>query len=287
MITIRSNELSATINPHGAELTSLKTQDGAEWMSDGDPAFWTGRAPLLFPIVGRLAGDSYRVDGETYALPQHGFARRKAFTLVREGAEQALFRLVADEETMAVYPFRFTLDVAFTLIGATLRIDITVTNDDDRDMPASFGFHPAFAWPLPGGGAAADHRILFEKDEPGALTALAPGGGLSPEPRPSPVKGRELLLGDADFSRDALIWQGLQSRALRYENAQGPAIDIAFDADMLGLWTKPGARFLCIEPWYGIADPVGFTGEIWDKPGMLRFTPGQSRHFSMQVTLRK
>lgn len=287
MITIRSNEITATINPFGAELTSLQTSDGAEWMTDGDPAFWSGRAPLLFPIVGSLTGGIYRLDGRSYALPQHGFARRKPFSPVIEQTSHVVFRLEEDTETLVVYPFRFSLEAAFTLSGATLAMDITVTNRGDKDMPASFGFHPAFAWPLPGGGASEDHRILFQEDEPGGLTAIAPGGGLLPETRLSPVQGRELRLRDADFSGDALIWQALESRALRYESAEGPMMEVEFNAGMLGIWTKPGARFLCIEPWHGIADPAGFEGEIWEKPGMLRFTPGQARRFSMQVTLRK
>ncbi|RYY26273.1 MAG: aldose 1-epimerase family protein [Sphingomonadales bacterium] len=285
MIEIISEQLRATINPFGAELSSLRDAQGGEWMTDADPAFWTGRAPLLFPIVGRLMDDLYRVDGQEYPLPQHGFARRQMFELIEQTDNRAVFRLADNDETRAVYPFAFTLDAAFKLTGTTLAMDITVTNNGDRDMPASFGFHPAFAWPLPGGGAKTEHRIVFAEDE-GDLSAIILGGWMDTKPWPNPLDGRTLHLNDPLFERDALVWNPVHSQSVRYEG-EGTALDVTFpDTPALGIWTKPGARFVCIEPWHGMADPHGFTGEIWDKPGMLRFAPGQSRVFSMQVTLR-
>ncbi|MBX3563089.1 MAG: aldose 1-epimerase family protein [Sphingomonas sp.] len=284
MIEIASDHLTAAINPFGAELSSLKDIAGRELMTDADPAFWTGRAPLLFPIVGRLMDDKYQLDGRQYPLSQHGFARRQPFALIEQAANRAVFRLADNDQTRTVYPFAFTLDAAFTLTGATLSMDVTVTSTGDRDMPASFGFHPAFAWPLPGGGTKSGHRIVFTEDE-GDLSAITLGGWMDDKPWPSPLDGRTLHLADALFERDALVWNPVNSRALRYEG-QGVALDIAFPGTpALGIWTKPGARYVCIEPWHGVADPHGFTGEIWDKPGILRFAPGEARTFSMQVTL--
>lgn len=285
-IEIASAGLHAAINPFGAELSSLRDTGGRELMTDADPAFWAGRAPLLFPIVGRLMGDKYRLDGEEYPLPQHGFARRQRFVLTERTANRAVFRLSDNDETRKVYPFAFTLDAAFTLTGATLATDITVTNTGDRDMPASFGFHPAFAWPLPFGRPRAGHRIVFEKREPAELSAIVPGGWIASESWPSPLDGRELKLDDEMFERDALVWDRIESQSLRYDGGEGPGLEIGFAGmPKLGIWTKPGARFVCIEPWHGIADRQGFDGEIWDKPGVLCFAPGESRTFSMQVTL--
>jgi galactose mutarotase-like enzyme len=285
-IEIASDVLTASINPHGAELSHLRDAHGRELMTDADPAFWAGRAPLLFPIVGRLMDDRYRLDGQEYALPQHGFARRQRFELVEQAADRAVFRLRDNGATRAVYPFAFTLDAAFALAGATLRMDVTVINAGDKPMPASFGFHPAFAWPLPFGAAREDHRIVFEKVEPAELSAIIQGGWIAPESWPSPLEGRELRLSDALFERDALVWDRLESQSLRYDGGSGPGLEIGFAGmPKLGLWTKPGARYVCVEPWHGIADPIGFAGEIWDKPGILRFEPGEARTFGMQVTL--
>lgn len=286
MIEIASAALSASINPFGAELSHLRDAAGHELMTDANPAFWSGRAPLLFPIVGRLVDDKYRVDGKEYPLPQHGFARRQPFELIEQAADRAVFRLSDNDATRAVYPFAFTLNAAFTLTGTTLATDIKVTNTGDRDMPASFGFHPAFAWPLPYGRPRAAHRLVFEKEEPADLSAIILGGWIAPDAWPSPLDGRELKLTDELFERDALVWDSLASESLRYDGGDGPGLEIGFAGmPKLGIWTRPGARFVCIEPWHGIADPIGFTGEIWDKPGILRFAPGESRTFSMQVTL--
>ncbi|HEY0624303.1 aldose 1-epimerase family protein [Sphingomonas sp.] len=285
MIEIRSGALTAAIDPLGAELVSLRDAQGREWMSDGDPAYWAGRAPLLFPIVGKLNGDIYRLDGHEYALPQHGFARRREFTLIEQTADRAVFRLTDDDITRAVYPFAFSLDAAFTLNGATLAMKITVTNRGDVPMPASFGFHPAFAWPLPGSEAKEAHRIVFERDEPAPLNRIE-GGLIGPADRATPVESDTLWLRDDLFTHDALVWESPASRSLRYGCEGGPELAIAFPGmPTLALWTKPGARFLCIEPWQGHADPAGFAGEIRDKPGMLLLEPGERRAFAMSVTL--
>lgn len=286
MIEIASDKLAAAINPFGAELTHLRDAQGRELMTDADPAFWTGHAPLLFPIVGRLAGDRYRLDEREYALPQHGFARRQRFAVLEQGVDRAVFRLTDNAATRAVYPFCFTLDAAYTLSDATLAIDVIVTNCGDEPMPASFGFHPAFAWPLPFGRPREAHRILFDKPEPSGLTAIMPGGLTGPELLPSPLQDRALPLSDGLFAHDALVWDTLQSDRLRYDGGGGPGLEIGFAGmPRLGIWTKPGARFVCVEPWHGIADPEGFDGELWEKPGMLRFEPAEARTFSMQVTL--
>jgi galactose mutarotase-like enzyme len=230
--------------------------------------------------------DRYRVRGKDYSLPRHGFARRMAFDLVERAADRILLRLTDTPETRAVYPFAFSLDAAFALDGATLTMTVTATNCDDHDMPASFGFHPAFAWPLPYGAPREEHRILFDLEEPEPLKELV-DGLIAIEDRPIPIDGRVLPLGDALFGRDALIWEGLASERLVYGPEHGPKLAVAWgDMPNLGIWTKPGARYVCIEPWAGIADRADFAGEIWDKPGIWRIAPGQSDRWWMSVTLQ-
>ena len=286
MIRIASDRLSADVDPLGAELSHLRDADGRELMTDADPAFWTGRAPLLFPIVGRVNGDVLRIDGREHPMPKHGFARRSLFEVVEADDAHARFALTDTAQTRAAYPYAFRLEAAFRIEGATLSTEVSVGNRGDRAMPAQFGFHPAFAWPLPYGRPRPDHRLLFERDEPGTLRSITPDGFIAPDPRPSPVDGRELRLADALFERDALVWDPVASRALRYGASDGPQLDIAFpDTPSLGVWTKPGARFVCVEPWQGHADPEGFSGEFRDKPGVVLVAPGEVRTFRMSVTL--
>ena len=287
LATIANDALTARINPLGAELWSLTDRHGHEYMTDADPAFWTGHAPLLFPIVGALNGGRYRLDGREYALPKHGFARTSRFAVAEARADYARFQLVDSEATRAVWPFAFALDAEFALGGATLAMTVTVHNRDDRPMPFSFGFHPAFAWPLPGGGAKAGHAIVFERDEPEPVRRID-GDGLVARNEPTPVAGRELALHEALFEDDALIWDRLASRGCSYGAPGGARLDLAFpDTPMLGVWQKPGARYVCIEPWAGIADPAGFAGEFRDKPGVMELAPGASRSFRMDVTVRE
>ncbi|AOH83076.1 aldose epimerase [Sphingomonas panacis] len=286
LVEIAGAGLSAAINPFGAELTHLRDAQGRELMTDADPAFWTGHAPLLFPFVGRLSGDVLRLDGAEYPMKQHGFARRSAFALVEHGESHVRFRLEDDAETRAVYPFAFALDAAYAIEDATLTIAITIANRGDAPMPASFGFHPAFAWPLPYGEPRADHRIVFDSDEPGTLVALQ-NGLTAPGERPSPLDGRVLHLSDVLFAEDALIWDGLDSRRVRYGAASGPQLEIAFpDTDKLGIWTKPGAAFVCIEPWHGIADSQGYAGDFRDKPGVFEIASGGTWTCRMEIALR-
>ncbi len=287
LVTITDGALTARINPLGAELWSLTDAQGREYMTDADPAFWTGHAPLLFPIVGALNGGTYRLGSRKYALPKHGFARTSRFDVTEQASDRVNFRLRDSEESRPSYPFAFVLDVAFALSGQTLVVAATVSNADGDPLPFSFGFHPAFAWPLPDGGAKDAHRIVFERDEPEPIRRLDPARAmLLPDPRPSPVKGNVLLPDASMFEEDALIWKRLNSRALSFEG-DGPSLGIAFpDFPNLGVWQKPGARFLAIEPWHGFNDPQGFAGDFRDKPGIMQLPPGVERTFRMDVTVR-
>ncbi|WP_245843750.1 aldose 1-epimerase family protein [Sphingomonas spermidinifaciens] len=286
MIELASEHLSARIDPLGAELVSLRDADARELMTDADPAYWTGHAPILFPIVGALNGGVYRLDGREYPLPQHGFARRSTFEVIEQSGDAATLRLTDSEASRAVYPFAFALDVRHALDGPTLTTTVTAHNRGGRDMPAGIGFHPAFAWPLPYGRDRADHRIVFNAEEPAKLARIVPGGLIGPADRESPLVGRTLALDDDLFAVDALVWQSIRSQSVRYGVEGAPQLRIDFpDTPMLGIWTKPGAAFVCVEPWHGIADPEGFAGEIWEKPGIKRLAPGETWSVAMQVTL--
>ena len=286
-ITIASSQLSAAISPLGAELRALTTSAGEQLLWNGDPAFWTARSPILFPNIGELAGGVYRYDGQSYAMPKHGFARRSSFAVIAAEADRAVLRLSASDATRAVYPFEFALDLAYALAGAQLTMAATIANHGARAMPASFGFHPALRWPLPFGASRAEHRLRFAQDEPAAVRRIDAQGLLRPAPEPSPVIGNRLALNDGLFTDDALIFDQLSSRAVSYGADHGAQLHVGFaDFPALGVWTKPGAGFICIEPWQGCADPVDFSGDIGDKPGIMMIEPGETRRLTMTITLQ-
>jgi galactose mutarotase-like enzyme len=287
-IKISSGELTASISPFGAELQSLTDFDGRELMTDANPAFWSGRAPLLFPIIGRLQDDTLRINGHEYEMQKHGFARKSLFVVIDDSANEAIFRLTDNAETRAQYPFTFELDVHFRIAGAALHKTVTVRNTGDGDLPFSFGYHPAFAWPLPYGAPRDAHIIRFETEEPVPLRRVTPYGTIDPTERPSPVDGNKLELADALFEDDALVWQTVNSRNLTYGVDGSATLAISFpDTASLGIWTKPNAAFVCVEPWAGMADPEGFEGDFTQKPGIMSLPPTEERRFRMDVRLQK
>jgi len=285
LISISSGQLTAQINPFGAELTSLVDDQGREMISDGDPAFWTGKAPLLFPIVGQLRHDEYRLGGTTYAMEKHGFARRSAFVLREHSENKAVLTLCSNDATRSQYPFDFKLKIIFEIQGLALFMTAEVSNKGDDDMPFSFGYHPAFAWPLPFGDG--EHKIIFDKDEPASICRIGMEPGLiEPTRHDSFVDGHIFTPTFEHFENDAMIWDKLNSRRLTWGVEGKTHLDIEFpDTPWLGIWQKPQAKFLCIEPWAGMADPVGFMGDFTEKPGMMILPSDKSRSFRMNVRL--
>lgn len=285
MVTISSSSLVARIALMGAELQSVTDRQGREYMTDADPEYWTGHAPILFPIIGELAGGTYRLDGKDYPMKRHGFARRSRFDVVDHEESRVRLRLVDTAASREIYPFAFQLDLDFALTGMQLATMATVTNPGNEPLPFSFGFHPAWAWPLPGGGEKLGHAIVFASEEPEPVKRLNDHGLVSYE-QPSPLAGRTLALDPSLFESDALIWDGLASRAVTYRSPDGPHIHVAFpDSPRLGIWQVPGAHYICIEPWAGIADPAGYDGDFRDKPGIVSLAPGAERRFRMDAVV--
>ena len=285
-VALESGKLTAQIDPLGAQLSVLRDSHGRDLLWNGDPSIWKGRAPLLFPIVGALAGGCYRVNANTYRLPRHGFARDRRFEVIRRTAADAQFELAADRATLKVYPFRFALQVSFALEVPTLAVTARVRNAGNEPMPASFGYHPALRWPLPFGNERSRHFIEFERDEPAPVRRLDANGLLTPLPHPTPVSNRRLTLADSLFQDDVIFFDANRSRSLLYGADQGPHLRISYPAmPYLGVWTKPGAPFICIEPWHGVADPEGFKGNFETKPGVFVVPPDADCTFQMLITL--
>jgi len=286
LVTIASPDLTVTVSPLGAELQSVTDARGDDWLWDGDPRWWTGRAPILFPTVG-MSSNGARFGGMSYPMGKHGFARGSNFAVVEAAADRVTFRLEADAASREQYPFAFRLDVTHRLDGATLTLQAEVTNLDTVPMPAGFGFHPALRWPLPrtGGASRFHHIVRFDADEPEPLREISPDGLFAPGARATPVHDNEIQLHDSLFEHDALVWEAPNSRGLSFGVPDGPSVRVDFpDMPMLGIWTKPGAGYLCIEPWHSRADDEGFSGEFADKPGVVTLAPGEAHRYAMALT---
>jgi galactose mutarotase-like enzyme len=276
IVTITDGALTARIKCHGAELCSLTGPSGIEaiWQAG---AAWPRHAPILFPIVGRLAGDRLRYDGEQYVLTQHGFARDLSFAVVEHALARAHFILTDSAATRTRYPFSFRLDIVYQIENGFLSIDYGIFNPGTVTLPVSIGAHPAFNWPLVPGIAKTDHQLEFSNPEPATIRRLK-DGLLDPAPEPTPIRGRILDLDEALFENDAMILDKLASRWVRLTAPGAAPVLVAWKGfNTLGLWSRSGGQFLCIEPWRGFASPIGFDDSFALKPGLLHIAPGETR----------
>ncbi|NEI11525.1 aldose 1-epimerase family protein [Rhizobium leguminosarum] len=283
-IRIGNQDLTVDVSSLGAEMQALRSSDGRSWLWTGDAAFWTGRSPILFPIVGKAPDDKIAIDGTVYPMSQHGFARRSEFALAASSETMCRFELVASDATRAVYPFEFQLAVMHAVEGRALTVTAEVTNRDPKPMPFGLGFHSAFAWPLPG-AAGRDHIVMLDNEGEPALVRLG-GGLINPAPPPSPFDAGRLVLDHSMFEQDAMIFPRGAGEGLSYGAEGGPTMHFHFEnLPNLALWTKPGAPFLCIEPWHGTAAEAGGSSELSKRPSTTILAPGAVASFSFTVEI--
>ncbi|MGO7539972.1 aldose 1-epimerase family protein [Rhizobium ruizarguesonis] len=283
-IRIGNQDLTVDVSSLGAEMQALRSSDGRSWLWTGDAAFWTGRSPILFPIVGKAPDDKIAIDGTVYPMSQHGFARRSEFALAASSETMCRFELVASDATRAVYPFEFQLAVVHAVEGRALTVTAEVTNRDPKPMPFGLGFHSAFAWPLPG-AAGRDHIVMLDNKGEPALVRLG-GGLINPVPLPSPFDAGRLVLDHSMFEQDAMIFPDGVGEGLTYGAPDGPAMHFHFEnLPNLALWTKPGAPFLCIEPWHGTAAEAGVSSELSKRPSTTILAPGAVASFAFTVEI--
>lgn len=285
-VLLRSKTLEARIAPFGAELVGLRHSSHGELLWSGDPAWWDRQSPILFPVVGKCADDTIRVGGRPYPMPLHGFAHGMTFEPAEIAADRCRLLLSDTAETRAGYPFPFRLEVDYALAGATLGIEARIVNTGAAVLPASFGFHPGFRWPLAGGLPKTAHWLAFEDDEHLDVARAREGLILPGESRVT-LAGGVLHLDEALFAQGAMVLHAPRSRRLRF-GAAGAAFGIWVawrNLPALGLWMRPGAEFLCIEPWAGHGDPVGFAGDLLDKPGIVAIPPGATAAFGMEIAV--
>lgn len=242
------------------------------------PNIWDQTAPILFPVVGATRDGCIRVGDKTYPLGLHGFAWKKRFEIVERRDDYLRLALEDNDETRALYPFAFRLEVEFRLGPSALENSLVVTNTGATPLPYACGLHPAFRWPF--AGSTAQHSIVFEKEERPTVPIIGPGGLFTRRKRPVPLVDRRLPLWQALMTNEALCFLDARSRRLIYDNGAGARLVAELeDFPHIALWSLPPAPFLCIEAWTGHGDPEGFTGDLFEKPSMRILAPGErARH---------
>lgn len=274
MICIENEFLTAKISNFGAELQNVTDKStGTEYIWQGDPAVWNGRAPVLFPICGRLSEDTYYYGDESYYLPKHGFARKTEFSTESAEQNKASFILASNDRTRLSYPFEFELTVSFTLEGRKLITEYSVKNTDMGQIYFSLGAHPAYNVKLGG-------KIVFEKKEK-FVSLVANTNSLICGTKRFAEDGREITLEENTFVDDALIFEAPKSTEASVVSPGGKTlVKMTFGKiPYLLLWAKPGADYVCIEPWNGIPDNTGDPRRIQDKKGIVTLEPGKEFRF--------
>ncbi len=276
IVKIENEQLITEINSFGSELHSLKSKHtGVEYLWQGDPAVWSGRSPILFPIVGRLKGDSCRHEGKEYTLPKHGFARTMEFEKAGSSRDKAVFSLRSNGDTLAAFPFDFELTVTFVLKGYTIEVSHELINRSGSAMYFSIGAHPGF-------NCEIGDYLEFAEEETLSAEKIDEDAMVIDRRFPVLEHSRVIPITVDVFKADALILSGYQSNMVCLKSPQHNR-ELRFDfkeAPFLGLWAKPGAPYVCIEPWYGVNDSSSATGELAEKRGIQKLNASERFAFS-------
>lgn len=284
---LRSESAQTEISTLGAELISFTRIDtGTDYIWSGDAAYWTGRSPVLFPIIGAVRNGEIKVGGQSYTLANHGFARRSEFTVVEADESHAVFRLSSSEHTLSSYPFQFNLFITYTLKDSSLKLEYRVENTDGQNIFFQLGTHPAFNCPLDSNGSFSDYVLEFSETEDLDRGYLSDAGLLISGKSEPVLKGERILpLTHEMFKDGALIFRKVTSRQITLKSRlTGKSVAVSFEGfPDLGIWQPLNAPFVCIEPWHGVADSDVFEGELPDKEGIVTLAPEE--HFSSSLTI--
>ncbi|MBQ6420572.1 MAG: aldose 1-epimerase family protein [Clostridia bacterium] len=279
LYTIENERFRVTVNDFGAELNSVfdKTTE-TEYLWQGDPAVWSGRSPILFPIVGRLKDDLLLYKGKRCTLPKHGFGRRSEWTPAEKQDTSVTFILQDSPETLEMYPFRFLVSVTFSLRGSALLVTHEVKNTGDEDLYFSIGAHPGFRCEM-------GDKLRFEHPETLYTQKIDLKESLRLPDRIPVLDNADTITITPDiFNEDALILSGMRSKAITLERANGKNVHFTYgDAPFLGIWAKPGAPYVCLEPWYGVNDPANGSLSFDLKEGVNRLASGECFSFFWQA----
>ncbi len=263
IITLSNTKISASIDSLGAELIRLE-KEHQNYIWTVDETYWNKTSPILFPIVGRLKNDAYTIADKTYELPRHGFARNFEFQILNQTESSVVFVLESNSETLKSYPFEFKLQLEYELDGNELKMKYSVENKSNVTMPFSIGAHPAFTIE----DSFSDYSLQFNEAEEFVSYELE-NEQFNNSYRKIHSENGQINLDYSHFEKDALVFKHLKSNNLTLLKKNQPFLSVNFKGfPYLGIWTKPNAPFLCIEPWCGLADNSNHNGNFMEKEGI-------------------
>ena len=282
---LTSKLLQVIISHHGAELSSVKNNEALEYMWQADKSVWPRHAPVLFPIVGKLKDNTYSIDNKNYELGQHGFARDSVFSLICHNAASCTLELRSDEESKKKFPFDFIFQVGYELDKNTLYTHYKIINPSEQVLLFSVGAHPGFNCPLEANELFEDYYLKFEKTNLD-ITELNEGL-LSGQRVPLQLEGDKLHLNSTTFDKDALVFENKQINSIALLSKKS-SHKIQLDCKnwpYFGIWSKKGCRdFICLEPWYGVADKENTNQLFTEKQGLIKLDAKKQFDCSFSIT---
>jgi galactose mutarotase-like enzyme len=286
---IKNDKLQIAVKQTGAELCDIRsTVTGQDFMWNGDPDIWGSTSPVLFPVIGAIKNGFVKYKGSEYAVPRHGFVRNNTKVRLVERSEHSLtFGLDSDAELLKIYPFDFSFRIKYSLINNEIIVSHEVVNHGDSVMLFSIGGHPAFKCVVKPEETYEDYYLAFEHVETDSTWLLEDGGLVGTRTVPILHETNVLQLNSHLFDNDALIFKNLKSRQVSLRSTKSAqVITVKFeDFPYLGVWAKPNADFVCIEPWLGIADNSESDQQFENKEGILTLQPGETFTASYSIII--
>lgn len=288
-LQLKNGAMRATVTDAGAELISLTDGCGMEYIWNGDAAYWAGRNPVLFPIVGNLAEGKVNIKGKPYYMGRHGFARNNVFAVAAQGENFVEYQLVSSEATKEKYPYDFDFRVKHTLHENGFTTAFTVINVGEEALPYCVGAHTAFRCPMKDGEQFTDYEIFFPEVETCHTRVLSSEGCIRNDLTLPMLESTQVLpLSYAPFAElDTLIFEELKSKKVTLRHKEGGhGVTMEFeDFPLMAFWTNGGkqAPYICIEPWHGCAAVVGESGNLEDKPYVITLQPGEQKTLAYTV----
>lgn len=264
-ITIRNEQLTVRIAAKGAELQSIQSKDGTEYLWQGDPAYWTSHAPNIFPYVARLTEGKYYLDGQTYGFGNHGLVRYEELVVEEQSETKVVLRLDANEDTLKKYPFNFTYRMIYSLQDNALCMETIVENHDEKRMYFAVGGHPGFNVPMAPGTRFEDYRIEFPKEAHPYRIILADSGAVTPGQERYDMENRSIALRHDLFDHDAIVLVNAAREASICSDLTDRKVTVSYpDFRYVGFWHKPktDAPYICIEPWTSLPSREGIIEDL-------------------------
>jgi len=287
--SLENSTVKITASTHGAELHSITgKKQGTEYLWNGDPRYWKYHSPILFPIIGNLVGSKCRVDGNLYEMPPHGLGRISDFKFISQTNDSIIFELKYSEDSMEIYPYKFSLIIKYTIEENAVKVMYNVINLDNKDISFSIGVHPAFMCPIEKNENLEDYYLKFNNKESSDIMEITKDTLLSHN-RKEFLKDTDIMSLSKDVFKDGvLIFDDLKSDKITLKSKKSEkSLSVEFKGfPYMGIWApSTDAPFVCIEPWFGHADYEDFTGEFKEKEGSILLDIGEEFEYSYKISI--